>query len=215
MINMKLLIVLTPPSIYHGCYTRKTFWEEKFTGKEKLFSAVNMKNFGRRNVRKHMEIKGSDKYVTLDISSKFDSLDKIKITSSGGKREILKIRKGVDYLYEYQDQSKVAKIKKARYSIRNFNNKYLSNIIREFEKFEKLPSEKKRSKHEPTDSYFYLARQLAKCMMRSDTLNWHDYCGFTEMTDLSSNICSTDKDKSKCIIVHKTLSYSCSANKEE
>ena len=53
-----------------------------FTGEEKLFSAVNMKNCGRRNVIKHREIKGSDKYVTLDISLKFDSSDKMKITSS-------------------------------------------------------------------------------------------------------------------------------------
>ena len=78
---MKILAVVTPPSIYHGCSTRKTFWEEKFTGKENLFLAVNMKNCGRHNVRKHKEIKGSNKYVTLDISSKFDSLNKIKITS--------------------------------------------------------------------------------------------------------------------------------------
>ena len=42
MMNMNLLAVLAPPSIYHGCYTKKTFWEEKFTGEEKLFSAVNM-----------------------------------------------------------------------------------------------------------------------------------------------------------------------------
>ena len=41
--NMKLLSVVTPPSIYHGFSTRKKFWEEKFTGEEKLFSAVNMK----------------------------------------------------------------------------------------------------------------------------------------------------------------------------
>ena len=34
---------------------------------------------------KNKEIKGSDKYVTLDISSKFDSLDKMKITSSESK----------------------------------------------------------------------------------------------------------------------------------
>ena len=70
--NMKLLAVITPPSIYHGCSTRKTFWEEKFTGKEKFtlceFSAVNMKNCGCFNVRKHREIKGSEKYVTLEIS---------------------------------------------------------------------------------------------------------------------------------------------------
>ena len=75
---MKLLAFVTPPSIYHGCSTRKTFWEEKFTGKETLFLDVNMKHCGRQNFSKHTDIKGSDKYVTLDISSKFDSLDKIK-----------------------------------------------------------------------------------------------------------------------------------------
>ena len=69
--NMNLLSVVTPLSIYHGCFTRKTFWEENFTGEEKFtlgeFSAANIKNCGCRNVRKHREIKGSDKYVTLDI----------------------------------------------------------------------------------------------------------------------------------------------------
>ena len=64
---MYLLAVVAPPSIYHGFSTWKTFWEENFTGKENLFLAVNMKNCGRRNVREHTEIKGSDKYVTLDI----------------------------------------------------------------------------------------------------------------------------------------------------
>ena len=51
MMNMDLLAVVIPPSIYHVCSTRKTFWEGKFTGEEKLFSDVNMKNGGRRNVR--------------------------------------------------------------------------------------------------------------------------------------------------------------------
>ena len=44
---MKFLAVVTPPSIYHGCSTRKTFWEEKFTDKENLFLAVDMKSFVR------------------------------------------------------------------------------------------------------------------------------------------------------------------------
>ena len=82
---MKLLAVVTPPSIYHGYFTRKMFWEEKFTDKENLFLAVNIKNCGRRNVRKHKEIKDNDKYVTLYISLKFDKLDKMKITSSESK----------------------------------------------------------------------------------------------------------------------------------
>ena len=74
---MKFLVVVTPPYIYHGCSTRKTFWEENFTGKKYLFQSVNMRNCGRRKVRKHKEIKGSDKIVTLDISAKFDSLNKM------------------------------------------------------------------------------------------------------------------------------------------
>ena len=82
---MKILAVVTPPSIYYGFSTRKTFWEEKFTGKENLFLAVDMKNGGRHNVRKHKEVKGSNKNVTLEISSKFDSMDKMKTTSSESK----------------------------------------------------------------------------------------------------------------------------------
>ena len=81
-INMKFLVVVTPPSIYHGCSTRKTFWEEKFTGKKDLFQSVNMKNCGRPKVKKHKEIKGSDKIVILNISAKFDSLNKMKTTPS-------------------------------------------------------------------------------------------------------------------------------------
>ena len=82
---MNLLSVVTPPSIYHGCSTRKTILEETFIGKEILFLATNIKNCGHCNVTKHKEIKGSDKYVTLDISLKFDNLDKMKITSSESK----------------------------------------------------------------------------------------------------------------------------------
>ena len=72
---MKLLVVATPLYIYHGYYTRKTFWEEKFT-------QANMKNCGRRNVRKHRDIKNGEKYIVLYISLKFGDLDKMKIKSS-------------------------------------------------------------------------------------------------------------------------------------
>ena len=48
--NMNLLAVVTPLYIYHGWSTQKNLWEGKFT-------PANMKNCGRRNVRKHREIK--------------------------------------------------------------------------------------------------------------------------------------------------------------
>ena len=91
---MKFLVVVTPPSIYHGCSTRKTFWEEKFTGKQDFFQSVSMKNCGRCKVRKHKDIKGSEKcstlniYEILNISDKFDSLNKMETTSSDSKVEL-------------------------------------------------------------------------------------------------------------------------------
>ena len=55
--NMNLLAVVTPQSIYHGCSTQKTLWKEKCAGEEKFtlgdFLAVNIKTFVRHNVRKH------------------------------------------------------------------------------------------------------------------------------------------------------------------
>ena len=92
---MKFLVLVAPPSNYHGCSTWKTFWEEKFTGKEYLFLFMNMKNYGCRKVSKHKEIKGSDKSVTLDISSKFDSINKIKTTYSESKGKLERSVKGL------------------------------------------------------------------------------------------------------------------------
>ena len=67
---------------------RRRSGREKFAGKESLFLSVNMKNCGRRKVRKHKEIRGSDKCVTLDISEKFDSLNKMETTSSELKEKL-------------------------------------------------------------------------------------------------------------------------------
>ena len=152
MINMNHIVVVTPLSIYHGCSTRKTFWEEKYTIGE--FSALNMKNGGCRNVRKHREIKVSYKYVTLDISLKFGILDKMRIKSSETKDNFGKIREGVDYLSGSQGQKQVQINKKSRYAIRNIIMKELSKIIREFEKSPYKSYESRRPKHDPTDSYF-------------------------------------------------------------
>ena len=85
---MNLLAVVTPPSIYHGCSTQKTFWEGKFT-------PVNMKNCGSYNVRENREIKDGEKYITLNISLYFGSIDKIKIISSEPKDYLEILGKGL------------------------------------------------------------------------------------------------------------------------
>ena len=53
--------------------------------------------------------------------------------------------------------------------------KDLSKIISEFDKSPYKRYERRRPKHDPTDSYFYLELQLANCMMRADALNSHVY----------------------------------------
>ena len=111
---MKLLVVVTPPSIYNGCSTRKTFWEEKFTGKKYLFQFVNMTNCGRRKVRKHKEIKGSDKIFTLNISENFDSLKKMKTTSSESKGKLGRSGKGLVTALDFKTKVRFTKIQKGK-----------------------------------------------------------------------------------------------------
>ena len=138
MMNMKLLAVVKPPSIYHGCSTWKTFWEEKFTGEENFKlgenSAVNMKNCSRCNVRKHRYIKSGDKYATLDISLKFDSLDNMIITSSESKFKLVISGKLLITSLSLKAKTRPNKYKKARYAIGNVRKKNISKIIKEFEK---------------------------------------------------------------------------------
>ena len=110
MMNMNLLAVVTTQSIYHGCYTQKTFWEEKFTLGE--FIAVNMKNCNCRIVKKHREIKGSDNYVTLETSLKFDSLENMRITSLESKDNLGRSGKGLITSLGFKTKARSKEIQK-------------------------------------------------------------------------------------------------------
>ena len=182
---MKFLVVVTPPSIYCGCSTQKTFWEENFTGKKYLFQYANMENFGRHKVRKHKEIKVSDKIVTLNISAKFDSLNNMKTTSSESKGKPGISRKGLVTALAFKTKVRSQKYKKARYAIGNVSEKNHSNIIKEFEKIGKVTYVKRISKHEPTSSYFHLERCIANCMMISDEHNMNVHGSYAEETSPS------------------------------
>ena len=74
-------------------------------------------------------------------------------------------------------------------------------------------------KHEPTDSYFYPEKQLAKCMMRSDALNLHICPVRIKMTDTKqipiSHVCYTYKIKPEEFRVNKTLPLVYSTDEEE
>ena len=119
---------------------------------------MNMNCFGRPNFMKHIDIKGSYKYVTLDISLKFDSMDKMKITSSESKFKLVISVKGLITSLGLKAKARPKKYKKASCTIGNFSKKDLSKIIREFEKLSYKSYERRRPKHKPTDRSFYLVR---------------------------------------------------------
>ena len=95
----------------------------------------------------------------------------------------------------------------------------LSKIIKDFENFTYKGYVRKRPKREPTDSYFYLAIHIAKCMMRSDEFNLHVGPVRTEITGIQkipiSHVCDSDKSKPKGIIADKKLLKVCSTDKSE
>ena len=74
---------------------------------------------------------------------------------------------------------------------------------------------KRIPKHEPTSSYYHLVECIAECVMRSDEHNWHMHGSYAEETAPSLNVNVTDKDESKEIIVHKTLSENLSKDVSE
>ena len=90
-----------------------------------MFQSVSLKISGRRKVRKYNEIKGSDKIVTLNISAKFDSLNKTEITSSESKEKQERSGKGLVTALDFKTKVRSQKYKKARYAIVNFSEKDL------------------------------------------------------------------------------------------
>ena len=98
-------------------------------------------------------------------------MNKTETISSESKEKLEISGKGLVTAMDFKTKVRLSKYKKARYAIGNISEKDLSKNIKEFEEIGKLPYEKRIPKHEPTESYFHLAREIVKCMTRSDKLN--------------------------------------------
>ena len=95
------------------------------------------------NVREHKEFKKGDervtyenKYEILEISENFGILDMMETTSSGSKAKMGRSGKVLVTALTLRTKERSTRYKKAKYAIRNVSEKDISNIIREFEKFE-------------------------------------------------------------------------------
>ena len=85
--------------------------------------------------------------------------------------------------------------------------KDISKIIKEFENLSCKVYVRERPKHELNVSYFYLARQLANCVMRADSFNLNVEPVRTEMDGTQQIMiwhdCDSDDSKSKVILAVK------------
>ena len=113
-----------------------------------------------------------------------------------------------------KSKSSPHKYKNSRYAIGNVSKKDLSKIFREFENFPYENYESKMPKYEPTGSYFYLAIQIEKCMMKADDLKSNGYPVRTEITAKKqipiSHVCSMDESELKEFLVNENLPQICS-----
>ena len=133
-----------------------------------------MKNCGHRNIRKHRDIKDSDKYITwtyrwsLAVWTRWELHLQIE--------KIIWEDQGRGWLPLWVSRPKKGQINTKRKGIlselslwRTFQ--ILSGILKKSYK----SYERSSPKHYTTGSYFYLAIQILKCMMRADALNLENY----------------------------------------
>ena len=118
----------------------------------------------------------------------------METTSSESKGELGRSGKGLVTDLDLKNKVKLQRYKKARCAIRNFSMKDLLNIIKDFEKFVKVPYVKSIPKHDPTSGYYHLVRCIAECMMISYEHGWHVHGSYAEETAPSSNVNDTDEE---------------------
>ena len=162
---MKLLEVVTPPSVYHACFTRKTFLREHFTGEEKSH-LVSSQLRTRKIVVVALLLNTDISRIVTNTSPRWESNIQRRNKNLG--------RSEMELISSLGINAKVRpdKYKKARYSIGNIIMKDPSKIIRYFEKLPNINMKWGGPNTIP----------LVKCMLRADPLNSHIYPLRTETT---------------------------------
>ena len=90
---------------------------------------MKMKNCGCHNVRKHIDIKDSEKYIALYNSLKFGSQDNMRITSSESKYYLGGSGKGLVASMGLKTNVRSKREKNSSYAITNVSMKDISNNI--------------------------------------------------------------------------------------
>ena len=102
---------------------------------------------------------------------------------------------------------KLKNVKKSKFAITEVSLKYLSKIVNEFKDVPYEGYVRKISKYMHTDSYFYIARNLAEFMMSKKSMS--NSGGLVRTQNMSTQnmsnlrVCSMDESKSKIVHVNE------------
>ena len=142
-------------------------------------------------------------YEILKFSENFDSLNKIKTTSSESKGKLGRSGKGLVTALTLKTKSRSKKYKKGKVCHRKCQNEGPFQYYQRVWKVVKVPYVKSIPKHEPTSIYHHLVGCITECMLRCGEDSQHVHDGYTEETALSSNVNDMDEDESKELILHE------------
>ena len=90
-----------------------------------------MTSFGRRNVKKHTEIKNSEKYIALEIYLKLGCMDNREVTYSESREYMGRLDKGLTTSLTIRTKSPNNE-QKARTNITAISNHYFNNLLKDF-----------------------------------------------------------------------------------
>ena len=90
-----------------------------------------MKSYGRRNVRRHREIKNGEQYIILEISYDIYCMDKREETPSKSRYYMARTGKGMTTYMDFREKSPNNK-KNASFDITGITNQDLSKLFRKF-----------------------------------------------------------------------------------
>ena len=151
--RMKLPVIVTPPSIYYGLSTRKSFWEDNF-------ALVKMRSCWIHNVRKHKDINNGDQYISLDISYKLDYIDKRKVTSLVSRYYVGISGKGVTTSLTLRTTRSSNNKNEAILSIADILLQCFMELLEEFRYLSYLNYRNKQFKNELTEAYLFLVGKI-------------------------------------------------------
>ena len=119
---------------------------------------MNIKSYGRSNVRKQKEINNSKQKIALDIYLHLYFLEKKELKYLESRYYLVRSGEGLTTSLTIMTRSKSNNKEKSRTSNNDVVPQYFMKLLDEFKDLTHLGYRKKQVKNEPTEAYLFLVK---------------------------------------------------------